>query len=566
MLKLIPNVKTLDLKSGYFEKRAIYYNDLNCDERLNIALRRLPFDENGAKLDISITSDSGEGYELYINENDIMIIADSAAGAFYAIQTLRQIFTQTQIPCLYIKDEPDFKYRGFYHDVTRGKIPTVQTVKKLIDNMAYYKLNSLQLYVEHTFEFKEYEDVKEKFGYFTSDEIKEIDVYCKQNFIDFIPSLSTFGHLYELLNQDKYKPLRVCKELDEPNFWHARMEHHTIDPLHPESIKVIRSLIDQYSPNFESEYFNICCDETFDLKEYENKGKDVGKIYLDFVKKIIDHLKQRDKKVMMWGDILLKYPETIDDLPEDTIFLNWDYDKDPKEEKIIKFAETKRPQIVCPGTWSWRRFCEKVELEEKNISLMAEYGYKHGALGVLNTNWGDFGNICSLDLAMYGLVLGAEKSWSHKTEINDEFYTRVNFILFRSQNGIQYLKELSKLQGCFSLFTFVVKYFKHRYDGWTVSQNTLQAKLSQIQESYKELADKLNSEKWDNDEYRQEMLIAAEGICVLAELSQKLEGKEISRVTDTYKWLEKYKKKWLEKNKKSELYRLEEMITYIQEI
>ena len=59
---------------------------------------------------------------------------------------------EEQVPCLHIKDKPDFKYRGFYQDVTRGKIPTVDTIKKLIDTMAYYKLNSLQLYVEHVFE------------------------------------------------------------------------------------------------------------------------------------------------------------------------------------------------------------------------------------------------------------------------------------------------------------------------------------------------------------------------------------------------------------------------------
>ena len=280
MLNIIPNVKIMEIKNGFMTKTAIYYNDLNCDERVLAALKMIPYNKLGAKLDICINEKDGEGYELYINENDIVINADGAAGAFYAIQTLRQIFTHKEIPCLYIKDEPDFKYRGFYHDVTRGKIPTVATIKSLIDKMAYYKLNSLQLYVEHTYQFKEYSDLKGKYGYFTSDEITEIGAYCKQNFIDFVPSLSTFGHLYELLNQDKYKHLRVLKECDNTNFWNARMAHHTIDPLNPESIMVIKSLIDQYAPNFESDYFNICCDETFDLREYEKQGEDIGKIYV----------------------------------------------------------------------------------------------------------------------------------------------------------------------------------------------------------------------------------------------------------------------------------------------
>lgn len=130
------------------------------------ALDKLPCSESGAPIDICIRGDSGEEYELNIDKNRISIHAEGPAGAFYAIQTLRQILKHKVIPCLYIKDNPDFKYRGFYHDATRGKIPTVATIKALIDQMAYYKLNSLQLYVEHTFEFEEYKDLNKKFGCF----------------------------------------------------------------------------------------------------------------------------------------------------------------------------------------------------------------------------------------------------------------------------------------------------------------------------------------------------------------------------------------------------------------
>lgn len=565
MINIIPNVKFLKIMDGFLTKTAIYYNNPNCDERVLAALKKLPYNESGAKLDICINGNNGEGYELYINEKNISISAEGTAGAFYAIQTLRQIFTHKEIPCLYIKDEPDFKYRGFYHDVTRGKIPTVETFKSLIDKMAYYKLNSLQLYVEHTYEFEEYSDLKEKSGYLTREEIKEIDDYCKQNFIDFIPSLSTFGHLYELLNQDKYKHLRVLKEYNSPNFWESRMKHHTIDPLNPDSIELIKSLIDQYAPNFESEYFNICCDETFDLKEYKNKGKDVGKIYVDFVKQIIDYTKQKGKKVMLWADILLKYPETIDVLPQDVCFLNWDYSASPNEEKIIKFAKMNRKQIVCPGTWTWSRLCENVEVEEKNISSMAEYGYKHGALGVLNTNWGDWGNPCSLELAMYGLALGAEKSWSVNTEINNEFYNRINFILYKNENGIQYLKELSGLHNYVSWNTFCSNYFKYRYDSNITNKELLFASSTDIKKAYNNLFDKLQSEEWTNDEYRQEMLIAAEGICLIAELSEKMSGVKANRTVNTYEWLNKYSQKWLEKNKESELHRIVDMFTYLEE-
>ena len=171
MLNLIPKVKTLNFKDGFLSKKAVYYSDINYDKRVLKALEKLPFAQDGAKLniDIIIKGQDREGYELTIDENGIQITADCNAGAFYAIQTLRQIFSHEKIPYLYIKDEPDFKYRGFYHDVTRGKVPTVATLKSLVDQMAYYKLNSLQLYVEHTFEFEEYKDLNEKLGYLSKE-------------------------------------------------------------------------------------------------------------------------------------------------------------------------------------------------------------------------------------------------------------------------------------------------------------------------------------------------------------------------------------------------------------
>ena len=120
--------------------------------------------------------------------------------------------------------------------------------------------------MEHTFAFDEYKGIYKAFGYMTAEEIMQIDDYCYENFIDFVPSLSSFGHLFRLLESNKYKHL--C-ELDEfeatKNPWHNFMLHHTINANDERSFELITSLIDQYVPLFRSKYFNICCDETFDI-------------------------------------------------------------------------------------------------------------------------------------------------------------------------------------------------------------------------------------------------------------------------------------------------------------
>ena len=564
-MQLIPSVKRLVQREGLLNKTAVFYHSAELDGRVLKALSKLPWSDTGAKLEISVTGTEGESYELWIEPDSIRIEAPGPAGAFYAIQTLRQLLRHDRVPCLYIQDAPDFPHRGFYHDVTRGKVPTLASVKELIDHMAYYKLNSLQLYIEHTCEFEECKDLIQSTGYLSKDEIREIDSYCRENFIDFIPSLSTFGHLYELLQQEQYHHLRVLKDYEPmSNFWRARMIHHTIDPRNPESLELVKSLIDQYMPLFTSEYFNICCDETFDLKTLSDSAEEVGKLYVDFVKKIIAHVKSRGKKVMMWGDILLQHPETIEDLPEDTCYLNWFYRLDPPEDTVIRFAKSGRPQIVCPGTTTWNRFCENVDIEENNISLMAEYGYKHGAVGVLNTNWGDWGNPCSTELAMYGMLLGAEKAWSVSTKVGPMFDSCVNFHLYGNENGVGYLRELSRLHDQVIWRNFCQHYCVDRFGSGEEFPSAFEGDIAQFCAACADLADRLTAEPVFSEEYRQEMLLAVRGVCLMAELWSAREGKSVMRTVDTEQWLAAYRTKWTQKNKESELRNIEEMFRFCE--
>lgn len=567
MLHLIPAVKSLKMGENYLSKKAISFVPTGLDARLVRALNKLPVAKDGAKLTVDIKGEAGEGYTLTVGENSICITADSTRGAFYATQTLRQLFIQDKVPCLQIADAPDFPCRGFYHDITRGRISKVETILSLVEDMAYYKLNSFQLYVEHVFPFAETEDLVKKTGCITPEELKQIEACCYENFIEFIPSLSTFGHMYEILNQPVYKNLAVLKDyVPSRNFWFDRMRHHTIDPLTEGSEALVESLIDQYYPLFESKFFNICCDETFDLDKHL-VCDDPGKVYSDFVKKIIAMVKSRGKDVMMWADILLKHPEVIDDIPEDTVFLNWNYKIAPPEENVAKLAAMGKKQIVCPGNTAWNRLCEDVDVEEGNISLMAHYGKKYGALGVLNTNWGDWGHPANLELGMYGLVLGAEKSWSEETPVDDVFYSHVDCLLYGQEGAMAILKEISRLHSYVVWKDFVRCYVDCRYGEkneefayGSVPQEGLEA----IQKALPALEEKLSG-TWKKDNYRMELLCAAQGLCVLAELSAKLAGREVTPLVDTAAWIASYSQNWLRTNKKSELYNLTDMFSWCAE-
>ena len=578
---LLPQPQKIDIHSGFLTNCTFRITNTYADSRIEKALQKLPCSEAGIPLEISdlsvnqadCTDDSinsancREGYTLEITEHKITIIGESAAGAFYGIQTLRQLLEQKEIPCLTITDFPGFEHRGFYHDVTRGKIPTLETMKALIDNMAYFKMNSLQLYIEHTFPFKEFGDYVEKNGYLTPEEIIALDDYCYENFIEFIPSIATFGHLYELLEMDKYRELQELENFTEDQlYWFQRMAHHTIDPTDERSIEIIKSMIDQFLPLFRTDKFNICCDETFDLKKGKHKGQDTGKLYIDFVKKIVAHLQSKGKKVMMWADILLQHPETIHDLPKDVEFLNWNYSAVPKEAPFKVFDELGCTQIVCPGTSSWSRLVEGIDQGSKNILAMCDYGYKYHAKGMLNTNWGDYGNPCSLELSMHGLVLGAAKSWNALTDKDDYFANSMNYLVYKNEQAIHYLTLLDELHSKLDWNKLAYCYSNCIYEKqFSVNYPSLEDVVN-TQNVCKDILRTLNTETWEWDEYRQELLIVAEGLMVMAELFAKFAGYKIENHADVDGWLSRFTEKWLVKNKPSELFRIQEMFTVLNKV
>src|SRR5439155_11282674 len=99
----------------------------------------------------------------------------------------------------------------------------------------------------------------------TAAEMKELDAYCKERFIELVPNQNSFGHMERWLKHDKYKPLAECPD----GFMLPWGIHHeggfTLNPTDPKSFALIEDLFDQLLPNFTSKQFNIGCDETFDL-------------------------------------------------------------------------------------------------------------------------------------------------------------------------------------------------------------------------------------------------------------------------------------------------------------
>jgi hypothetical protein len=385
------------------------------------------------RLVLNGADEKSENYQLSVAQTEIRITAGSETGLFYGLQTLRQLIRTegTILPEVKIDDAPDYPARGFYHDCTRGKIPTLETLFKLADKLAYYKMNQLQLYIEHTFAFARHSDMWSGADPLTAEEIIRLDHYCRERHIDLVPSLSTFGHFYMGLRSPRKKHLNelYVDGSAKPFSFHDRMAHYTLNASDPESIRLVEDMLAEFLPLFSSGCFNICCDETFDLGKGKNAAKvarlgSAEKLYVDFLLKIIAAVKKHGKRVMFWGDIIAKAPELIKELPVDTIPLEWDYSAEADRRDTRIMQQSGLDFYVCPGVSGWNSFLNRINSASQNIVNYAKRGLKFGAVGLLNTDWGDYGHVNLLGCSYHGLALGGAAAWNCKAAADLDSFDR----------------------------------------------------------------------------------------------------------------------------------------------
>jgi hexosaminidase len=383
------------------------------------AASTVPKDQLGLFLSVSPDpSGNPQAYKLVINENGMIITAPGPFGIYYGVLTLLQILEQCgkTLPQVKITDHPDYAYRGILLDISRDKVPTMKTLYELIDLFASWKINQLQLYTEHTFAYRNHPEVWKEASPFTGEEILLLDAYCRERFIKLVPNQNGFGHMSRWLKHEGYSALAETPD-GFKLFNQFPTEPQCLDPEDPASLALIASLFDELLPHFTSSRFNVNLDEAFELGEGKShqlvaeKGK--GRVFLDYLLKIHQEVKQRNKTMMFWGDMLTGHPELIAELPGDTIALEWGYEAGhPFESRCGVLAENKIPFYVCPGTSSWCSISGRFDNMVQNIANAAENGIKHGAIGFLNTDWGDHGHWQTLPISMPGFIYGAAVSWS----------------------------------------------------------------------------------------------------------------------------------------------------------
>ena len=426
-LNLLPVPKSVEMHPGIFHLPAVLTFQIEptlkpaAQKFMNKWLAsRVENRQSGAFLNcIRDTSLASQEYRLTMNPHKVDLRYHSEEGLHYALVTLKVLKLNygNNIPCADIQDSPDLPVRGLMLDISRNKVPTLETLIGIVDLLGDLKYNHLELYIEgFSFAYPSFRKLWEgNLTPLTGAEIQKVDSVCRENYIELVPNQNSLGHMDAWLATKEYKDLAECPE--GYKLMGLITMKSTLDPYDERSLKLVERMTDDLLPNFTSSAFNVNLDEPFELGKGKSKkiSRKIGmeNVYLDYVLKMHNMATSRNKKMLMWGDIGLRHRDILDKLPKDITLLDWGYESlYPFEKNSHRLDSAGVSFYVCPGTSSWTSITGRTVNMMDNIENAAVNGKKFGAKGILVTDWGDMGHWQYLPVSYTGFATGGALGWN----------------------------------------------------------------------------------------------------------------------------------------------------------
>lgn len=295
-------------------------------------------------IDPSLDVANDEGYTLDVTKDGAVVVAKTAQGLFYGMQSFLQLLPAEiespskvngiawQAPAVSIKDAPRFGYRGIMLDPCRHFMP-VENVKKYLDVLSLFKMNRMHWHLTDDqgwrIEIKKYPKLTEiaskridgegteHSGYYTQEEIKEIVKYAADRFITVVPELELPGH--EMAAIAAYPNLSCKGEQGTPRvIW--GVEDIVMCPGKEDMFTFLQDVIDEMVPLFPSEYFHIGGDECPKISwkncplcqkrikeeglKADSKHSAEERLQSYVIQRMEKYLATKGKKIIGWDEIL----------------------------------------------------------------------------------------------------------------------------------------------------------------------------------------------------------------------------------------------------------------------
>lgn len=362
-----------------------------------------------------------QGYVLKIEEKGICIEAADQLGLRYGIDTLKQILAQAgeSVQCLKIEDYPTVLNRGLMLDVSRGKVYTREYLLGLAEMLSKMRYNVMQLYTEHTFDFKKHPEICEGSDPVTADDIRALQARCRELGIELQANLQCLGHCRRILTREKYMDLS-----ESEMFW-------SLCTTADESLQLLDDLFSEYLPLFDSEWLNICFDEPYDIGKGRSAHlcEDGTALYIAFLQKVHALAAKYGKKIMLFGDVVVRRPEFLKDMPKDIRYLDWCYDPKPHYGTPAVFDSYHLDYWVSPGSGNWNTLFPRFDGCITNINNLLAEGIAANAGGMLFTDWNDHGGYTQPAAGYYGYGYAAAVSWAGEPQNADQVDAYMDRIL-----------------------------------------------------------------------------------------------------------------------------------------
>ncbi|QDU66825.1 glycoside hydrolase family 20 zincin-like fold domain-containing protein [Engelhardtia mirabilis] len=359
-----------------------------------------------------------EAYRLDVDEHGVLITALGEAGFARGEATLAQLRRQygTRLPRLTIEDAPAWGERGYMLDVSRDRVPTNHFLVQLAERTAALKLNHLELYTEHTFAYRDHEEVWRAASPLTAADVRGLDALLASRSVRLAANQNCFGHLERWLRLPRYAPLAETLgcfvfegiELQGP---------FSLCPTDGRSLPFVEGLLDELLENFSSRVVHVGCDETQDVGQGRSRAEvqavGVFEVYRRHLDGVAAAARKRGFEPRFWADIALHFPDRLAELSADLVPVAWGYEPDhPFDAQAGALAASGRPFHLCCGTSAWRSFTGRTTERRANLAGCIAAAAVHGARGVQIAEWGDVGHRQVEPIGRLALAEFASRAWN----------------------------------------------------------------------------------------------------------------------------------------------------------